>query len=46
MNIYAEVNESTTKESLKKLAKNLDVFREESSLNETSKKDSKFERRT
>jgi site-specific recombinase XerD len=26
MNIYAEVNESTIKESLEKLAKNLDVF--------------------
>ena len=26
MNIYAEVNKSTTKESLEKFAKNLDVF--------------------
>lgn len=26
MNIYAEVNESTTRESIEKLAKNLDVF--------------------
>lgn len=26
MNIYAEVNESTTRESLEKLAKNMDVF--------------------
>ena len=26
MNIYAEVNDSTTRESLEKLAKNLDIF--------------------
>lgn len=26
MNIYAEVNESTTRDSIEKLAKNLDVF--------------------
>lgn len=38
MNIYAEVNESTTKESLEKLAKIGCFWGREPSLNETSKR--------